>query len=99
MTITVVVMRAFNPSESLLSYTEVLANNGISHIIVINDGSNAHTLPVFEALSKTTYCTVLTHEKNRGKGRALKTAFAYILEHFQDITGVVTADADGQHAT
>jgi len=42
-------------------------------------------------------CTVLTHEKNRGKGRALKTGFQHILTKTYEDTGVVTADADGQH--
>ena len=32
---------------------------------------------------------------NRGKGGALKTGFAYALEHGFD--GVITLDADGQH--
>jgi putative flippase GtrA len=35
---------------------------------------------------------------NRGKGRALKTAFSYFIEHYSYLDGVVTADADGQHA-
>lgn len=41
---------------------------------------------------------MLTHETNKGKGRALKTAFSHILQHHPQVRGVVTADADGQHA-
>lgn len=40
---------------------------------------------------------VLTHDVNRGKGRALKTAFRYVLDNHPELDGVVTADADGQH--
>lgn len=40
---------------------------------------------------------ILTHETNKGKGRALKTAFQYVLEHVPNAVGVVTADSDGQH--
>jgi glycosyltransferase involved in cell wall biosynthesis len=36
---------------------------------------------------------ILVHERNRGKGAALKTGFAYL----GDSTDVITADADGQH--
>jgi glycosyltransferase involved in cell wall biosynthesis len=39
---------------------------------------------------------VLTHEVNRGKGAALKTAFKWYMEN-RDGLGVVTADGDGQH--
>ena len=35
---------------------------------------------------------------NKGKGRALKTAFAHYLDHCAHLDGVVTADADGQHS-
>jgi putative flippase GtrA len=40
----------------------------------------------------------LSHETNHGKGAALKTAFAYIIEHLPDDDGVVCADCDGQHS-
>ncbi len=43
------------------------------------------------------YIMLLTHEKNCGKGRALKTAMAYALEQLPDLAGCVTADSDGQH--
>ena len=63
-------------------------------IVVIDDGSDASCRPVFEALGRD--ALVLTHQENRGKGAALKTAFSYIRE--QCTRGVVvTADADGQH--
>lgn len=32
-----------------------------------------------------------------GKGSALKTAFRYVLENYNDVIGVITADSDGQH--
>ena len=41
---------------------------------------------------------VLRHEKNRGKGRALKTAFEHIAANEPLVDVVVTADSDGQHA-
>ena len=41
--------------------------------------------------------TLLIHECNQGKGRALKTAFSYILDNCPEAIGTVTADSDGQH--
>jgi glycosyltransferase involved in cell wall biosynthesis len=60
-------------------------------VIVIDDGSSDRTGDVARAAG----ATVLRHEKNRGKGGALKTGFAWALEHGFD--GVITLDADGQH--
>ena len=40
---------------------------------------------------------ILHHEVNKGKGRALKTAFKYVLDNIPEAIGVVTADSDGQH--
>jgi len=70
---------------------------GFSNILLINDGSDAKYSSPFEEVSKYPECTVLTHEINMGKGRALKTAFSYILENHLDIIGVITADGDNQH--
>jgi glycosyltransferase involved in cell wall biosynthesis len=38
---------------------------------------------------------VVSHPQNRGKGAALKTGFAWALQHGYDV--VITLDADGQH--
>lgn len=40
---------------------------------------------------------VLTHALNYGKGRALKTAFNYVLNNYKDVIWVITVDSDGQH--
>lgn len=36
---------------------------------------------------------------NKGKGRAMKTGFQYILDHFSEGNVIVTLDTDGQHRT
>jgi len=41
---------------------------------------------------------VVEHTINLGKGAALKTGIDYALRTFRSGLGVVTADADGQHA-
>jgi len=95
----VVVIPALNPDEMLINYVEELKNYHFSLIVIVNDGSDRSHIPIFAELDKMEGCIVLTHEYNQGKGQALKTAFRYILENTNDeIFGVVTADADGQHA-
>ena len=60
-------------------------------VLVIDDGSSDRTADV----AREAGAEVISHPVNRGKGAALKTAFAYALEHGFD--AVVTLDADGQH--
>lgn len=92
-----VIIPSLNPDDKLLRTVEGLAAVGFDDIIVVNDGSDAEHKEPFEELSKRDDVTVLTHEANRGKGRALKTAFEYCLKNRQDSCGVVTADGDNQH--
>jgi glycosyltransferase involved in cell wall biosynthesis len=67
-------------------------------LLVVNDGSRSPAaIEAFAALEKFPQLSIVTHAENRGKGAALKTAFALILEKMPEIDLVVTADADGQH--
>lgn len=93
----IVIIPALNPMENLVAFVENLLNEGIPHVIVVNDGSAPSYEHIFARLDSMDSCTLLVHNINRGKGRALKTAFAYFLENFKSYDGVVTADADGQH--
>lgn len=93
-----IIIPALNPTEDLVDYVKILLENSAAQIIVVNDGSNADLLYIFSQLNEMDGCIVLTHKKNQGKGKALKTAFAYFLHHFGHLKGVVTADADGQHS-
>src|SRR5207302_7372281 len=63
----------------------------VSDVVVIDDGSRDDTA----AVAKSAGAEVVSHPKNRGKGGALKTGFAWALEHGFD--AVITLDADGQH--
>lgn len=64
----------------------------IDNILVIDDGSTDADL---RELLKVLDVTVIRHEKNRGKGVALRTAF----EHASKQGGeyLITLDGDGQH--
>ena len=89
------VIPAYEPDQELIKLVEKAYHTGKFEMIVVNDGSSEKYDEIFREVSR--YAAVLKHEKNRGKGAALKTAYAYIRD--QAITGiVVTADADGQHS-
>lgn len=93
----VVVIPAYQPDQKLTGVVRDLLAKTDYSIVVVNDGSRESCLPVFEELKALERVTVLTHEVNRGKGAALKTAFKYVYENMPGEEGVVTADADGQH--
>lgn len=94
----VVIIPAYNPEESLITYIEELKKTDLQHIIVVDDGSLEKTQPIFQKI-KTLGVTLLIHPVNQGKGRALKTALQFIQKEHPELTRAVTADADGQHAT
>ena len=87
-----ILIPAYNPDGKLIALLPKLRER-FSRIILVDDGSTTGK-EIFPAAAKYVE-KILVHEKNRGKGAALKTGFKYIAE-----TGggdVITADADGQH--
>ena len=95
-----VLIPSLDPDEQLVSYVIGLKQAGIQKVIVVDDGSHEDTQKYFKILEKTEGVTVLRHAVNQGKGRALKTGFHYVLNTYrkEELGGVVTADADGQHS-
>ncbi|MDD6572302.1 MAG: bifunctional glycosyltransferase family 2/GtrA family protein [Thermoflexaceae bacterium] len=92
-----VIIPSLNPDEKLLLVVKSLTDIGFKDIIIVNDGSDKEHMIPFEEAGKIAECTILTHEVNKGKGRALKTAFAYCIANRKGIDGVVTVDGDNQH--
>ena len=93
----VVIIPAYEPSMGFVDYAKTLVNSDIAGLIVVNDGSNEKYQEVFNCLKKLDKCTVIEYEQNHGKGYALKTAFKYVKEHYDERFTFVTADCDGQH--
>jgi len=93
-----VLIPAYNPDSTLPQFVAELLANGFGAVLVVNDGSDKCCDCVFQEIAATPGCAVLQHVVNLGKGRALKTGFNYFLLHYPAFIGVVTADADGQHA-
>jgi glycosyltransferase involved in cell wall biosynthesis len=94
-----VLIPAYNPGIALVHLIRELINDGVQDIVVVDDGSAGECAGIFSQLHEFPQCTVLSHATNLGKGQALKTGFRYILQKGQELIGVVTADADGQHLT
>lgn len=94
-----VILPSYNPSEKLITAVNTLIEYGFDDIILVNDGSSGESCKrIFEEVSLNPKVTLINHEKNKGKGRALKTGFEYFLNNRKDKAGVVTTDDDLQHA-
>lgn len=93
-----IVIPALEPDAVLLATVRGLRVRSAAAIVVVDDGSSRRAAPVFRAVARVPGCTVLAHARNLGKGRALRTAMMHVLDEHPGAPGVVTADADGQHA-
>jgi glycosyltransferase involved in cell wall biosynthesis len=93
----VVLIPAWEPDGRLSSLVDDLFRCGFASIVVVDDGSSHSCAAVFHALQQRSTVRVVTHERNLGKGRALKTGIDLILRELPLHQGVITADADGQH--
>ena len=89
---------AYEPGDGFAGYVDRLAQQGFGRIVVVDDGSGGSFRAVFDAIAAKPFCTVLRHDANRGKGAAIKTGLSFIQREYPSAVGVVTADADGQHA-
>jgi len=94
----VILIPAYRPTDNLAQFIKELSAAGLNHIVVVDDGSPAADSQIFSAVQALPSVNYLHHSSNRGKGAALKTGFQFITQTYPDAVGVVTADADGQHA-
>ena len=96
----ILLIPALNPDEGFIKYVRDLREAGFSRIVAVDDGSREDLKYIFATLRDEYGCDLITHEVNKGKGKALKNGFLYINEKygkFDDYKGVITADSDGQH--
>jgi glycosyltransferase involved in cell wall biosynthesis len=87
-----VLIPSYNASATLSALLErTLPIIPKERIIVLNDGSTDPTADIARSFG----VTVISHEVNKGKGRALRTGFDYVVE--REFDAVVTMDSDLQH--
>jgi glycosyltransferase involved in cell wall biosynthesis len=87
-----VALPVFNEVRHVDQVLDEVRRHSASEILVVDDGSTDGTA---QSLAKRRDIRVVTHERNRGYGAALLTAFRYAQEH--DFELLVTIDCDGQH--
>lgn len=90
----VVLIPAYEPDGELIRLAEGLKAKDF-YVLVVNDGSGEKYSDIFKRTSQ--FATIVTLEKNCGKGAALKAGMRYIKENLPECTGFITCDADGQH--
>ena len=86
---TLIVIPAYN--EELTVGSVVALAKKFGDVLVVDDGSMDRTFEI----AKEAGAVVIRHERNMGKGYALRTAFEYALSKEYNV--IVTLDADGQH--
>ena len=92
-----IVLPSLNPDMKFKNVVDGLIDAGFEKIVIVNDGSDAEHSARFAEAAEKPQCVVLDHGVNRGKGRALKTAFEHVLREMPMKELFVTVDADGQH--
>lgn len=93
-----VVLPSFEPDERLISTIDGLIRCGFSQIILIDDGSGSAFEHFFSdaVTGNPGKIILLRHNRNLGKGAALKNGFRWIIDRGIEMKGIVTVDGDGQ---
>ena len=92
-----VVLPSLDPDYKFSVVVKGLVEGGFEKIVIVDDGSRTEKQSFFAEAEKLPQCRVIHHDVNKGKGRALKTAFEYIISNLPDVEGAITIDGDGQH--
>ncbi|CAN5609397.1 glycosyltransferase family 2 protein [soil metagenome] len=82
----------YNEAAHLEPVLSEILRHAPGDVLVVDDGSTDGTP---DRLGKFPQVRVIRHDRNRGYGAGLSSAFAHTLEHGYD--GLVTLDCDGQH--
>ncbi len=92
-----VLIPAYEPGKALVELARALSGRDARPVVIVDDGSGPAYGAVFDAVAALPGVYLLRHDRNLGKGAALKTGIAFIRSTLPPVAGIVTADADGQH--
>lgn len=85
-----ILIPAYEPDRHLLSLVaEIEGEQNLKDLplIVVDDGTKEQT--IFDQLhAKYSQLVILHHAQNKGKGGALKTGFAYIINNMPEVAGM-----------
>lgn len=90
-----VIITIYKKDRRTIELCAKLSELGAEHIVVVNDGCPTGDEYFNELISIG--CHIVTLDKNSGKGSCIKAGAKYAYENLYNITGFITADADGQH--
>ena len=92
----IVIIPAYEPPREFIDYARQVASFA-GELVVVNDGSSREYNAVFNQIESIENVKYITYAENHGKGYALKQAFKYCTEKYDESYVCVTADCDGQH--
>ncbi len=96
-----VLIPAWKPEPALVGIVAGLIDAGIGAVLIVDDGNHSDSLATLETAAMFPRTHTVRHGVNLGKGRALKSGINAVLTMpvtpNGGFTGLVTADADGQH--
>jgi glycosyltransferase involved in cell wall biosynthesis len=90
-----VIIPAYNEKNTIREIIHRVAKTQLANeILVVDDGSTDGTREILAELEGTDSCRVIYHEKNKGKGAAVRTG---ILEAMGDVLLIQDADLEYNH--
>ena len=89
-----VIIPAFNPNV-IIEQVVIKSLKYTNDIIIVDDGCNTINKSIIQGLAEKHKITVLTHDKNKGKGFAIHTGIEYALKN--QAQTIILIDSDGQH--
>ena len=92
----IVIIPAYEPPREFVDYARRVAEFA-RELVVVNDGSGSEYDRIFKEIEAIENVKYITYGENHGKGYALKQAFKYCSEAYDESYACVTADCDGQH--
>lgn len=92
----IVIIPAYEPPREFIDYARRVAEFA-RELVVVNDGSCSGYDEIFKEIEAIENVKYITYGENHGKGYALKQAFKYCTEKYDESYVCVTADSDGQH--
>jgi glycosyltransferase involved in cell wall biosynthesis len=89
--IVVALIPALNEAGTIAAVVEAIRPH-VARVVVVSDGSTDQTAE----LARAAGATVVSHDETRGKGQAVRTGLAHVLQA-ADVDYVLILDGDGQH--
>lgn len=87
----------YKPCDKAYPFLSTIDPTSFEKIVVVDDGSGEAFKSIFDQIASLENFVVLSYPENHGKGYALKYGIKHIVDNYKDVTGIITADGDGQH--